>query len=62
MCSRGSSGSRCVVNRYACAATRAASSISCMKFSSSSGSGALILLAQFSTLGRAVFLLLCFGS
>jgi hypothetical protein len=33
-----------------------------MKFSSSSGGGALMLLARFSSLGHAVFLLLCFGS
>jgi hypothetical protein len=62
MCSRGSLGSGCVVNRYACAATKAASGVSCIKFSSLSDNDALILLARFSSLLRAVFLLLCFGS
>jgi preprotein translocase subunit SecG len=51
-----------VVNRYACAATRAASGVSCMKFFSSSDNGAMILLARFSSLLCVVFLLLCFGS
>jgi hypothetical protein len=51
-----------MVNRYACAATRAASGVSCMKFSSSSDNGTLMLLAHFSSLPCAVFLLLCFGS
>jgi hypothetical protein len=51
-----------VVNRYACAATRATSDVSYMKFSSSSDNGALILLTRSSSNPRAVFLLLCFGS
>jgi hypothetical protein len=62
MCSRGSPGSSCVVNRYACAATRAASSVSCMKSSSSSDKNVLLLFAQSSFLGRSVLLLMCFGS
>jgi hypothetical protein len=62
MCSRGSPGSSCVVNRYACAATRAASGISCMKSSSSYDNGVLMLFARSSFLGHVVFLLLCFGS
>jgi hypothetical protein len=62
MFSHGSLGSGCVVNRYAYATTKAASGVSCMKFSSSSDGGALILLAWFSFLARDVFLLLCFGS
>jgi hypothetical protein len=51
-----------MVNRYACAATRAASGVSCMKFSFSSDKGALILLAHFSSLSHTVFLLVCFSS
>jgi hypothetical protein len=62
MCSRGSPGSGCVVNRYACAATKAASGVSCTKFSSSSDNGALMLLVRSSSHPRAAFLLLCFGS
>jgi hypothetical protein len=61
MCYRGSPGSGCVVNRY-CAATRAASGVSCMKSSSSSDSNVLMLLVQSSFLGCSVLLLLCFGS
>jgi hypothetical protein len=62
ICSCGSPGSGCVVNRYACAATRAASGVSCMKSSSSSDNGVLMLLARSFFLGYAVLLLLCFGS
>jgi hypothetical protein len=46
-CSRGSPGSGCVVIRYACAATSAASGVSCTKSSSSSVGCALMLLLCF---------------
>jgi hypothetical protein len=62
MCSHRSLGSGCVVNRYACAATRAASGVSCMKSSSYSDNNVLMLLVRSSFLGRSVLLLPCFGS
>jgi hypothetical protein len=62
MCSHGSPVSGCVVNRYACAATRAASGVSCMKSSSSSDNGASMLFAWSCFLSHFVLLLLCFGS
>jgi hypothetical protein len=61
MCSCGSLGFGCVVNRYACATTRAASGVSCMKSSSSSDNGLLTFFARSSFLGHYVLLLLCFG-
>jgi hypothetical protein len=62
MCSRGSPGSGRMVNRYAYAATRIASGVSYMKSSNSSDNGVLMLFARSYFQGRAVLLLLCFGS
>jgi hypothetical protein len=62
MCSHGSPGSGCVVNRYAYATTRAGFGVSCMKSSSLSDNGVLMLFARSSFLGRSVLLLLCLGS
>jgi hypothetical protein len=59
MLSRGSSGSSCVVNRYDCAATKAASGVSCIIFSSSSAAKNELRL---SFPDHPVLLLLCFGS
>jgi hypothetical protein len=61
MCSRGSPSFGYVVNRYACAATRAASGVSCMKYSSSSDNNVLMLFVRSYFLGRSILLLLCFG-
>jgi hypothetical protein len=47
MCSRGSLGFGCVVSRYACAATNAASGVSCTNSSSSSSGFALCFLCSF---------------
>jgi hypothetical protein len=64
MLSRGSPGSGCMVNRYACIATRASSSISGMilPISSIVKNDELKFCVRFSLSGRSIFLLLCFGS
>jgi hypothetical protein len=64
MLSRGSPGSGCMVNRYACITTRAASSVSGMilRVLSIVKNDELKICVRFSLSGRSVFLLLCFGS
>jgi hypothetical protein len=61
MLSCGSRGSGCVVNMYACAATRAASGM-ILPISSTDKNDELRFCVRFSLFGRYAFPLLCFGS